>query len=85
MLLCIEFTGQPILNELRAKKLDTQKMISLNCAAQELPPNPICGLTSIRQELEVDKTLLKANIQENVRLLLKTIFPITCEGLNVTG
>lgn len=85
MLLCIEFTGQPILNELRAKKLDTQKMIFLNCAAQELPPNPICGLTSIRQELEVDKTLLKANIQENVRLLLKTIFPITCEGLNVTG
>ena len=85
MLLCIEFIGQPILNELRAKKLDTQKMMSLNCAAQELPPNPICGLTSIRQELEVDKTLLKANIQENVRLLLKTIFPITCEGLNVTG
>ena len=62
MLLCIEFIGQPILNELRAKKLDTQKMMSLNCAAQELPPNPICGLTSIRQELEVDKTLLKANI-----------------------
>ena len=85
MLLCIEFIGQPILNELRAKKLDTQKMMSLNCAAQELPPNPICGLTSIRQELEVDKTLLKANIQENVRLLLKTIFPITCEVLNVTG
>lgn len=73
------------MNELRARKLDTQKMISLNCAAQELPQNPTRSLTRIRQELEVDKTLLKEIIQENVKLLLKTIFPITCEGLNVTG
>ncbi|XP_046464263.1 beclin 1-associated autophagy-related key regulator-like [Daphnia pulex] len=78
-------SSQPILNELRARKLDTQKMISLNCAAQELPQNPTSSLTRIRQELEVDKTLLKEIIQENVKLLLKTIFPITCEGLNVTG
>jgi hypothetical protein len=81
----MEFVGQPILNELRANKLDTQKMISLNCAAQELSPNPMCGLTSFRQELEVIKPLLQENIQENVRLLLTTIFPITCEGLNVIG
>ncbi|EFX67987.1 hypothetical protein DAPPUDRAFT_301718 [Daphnia pulex] len=80
-----ELLSQPILNELRARKLDTQKMISLNCAVQELPQNPTSSLTRIRQELEVDKTLLKEIIQENVKLLLKTIFPITCEGLNVTG
>lgn len=59
-------------------------MISLNSAAQELMQDPEYN-TAIRQQLEMDKPLLKEIIQENVKLLLKTIFPITCEGLNVNG
>lgn len=72
------------MNELRAKKVNSQKMISLNSAAQELMQDPEYN-TAIRQQLEMDKPLLKEIIQENVKLLLKTIFPITCEGLNVNG
>ncbi|KAI9559975.1 hypothetical protein GHT06_013983 [Daphnia sinensis] len=77
-------TKQPVLNELRAKKVDSHKMISLNSAAQELMQDPEYN-TAIRQQLEMDKPLLKEIVQENVKLLLKTIFPITCEGLNVNG
>lgn len=72
------------MNELRTKKVNSQKMISLNSAAQELMQDPEYN-TAIRQQLEMDKPLLKEIIQENVKLLLKTIFPITCEGLNVNG
>ena len=39
---------------------------------------------ALKQQLEIDKPQLKEIIQENVKLLLKTIFPITCEGL-MTG
>lgn len=75
---------QPGLHKLREKKVNSKKMISLNTAAQELTHDPEYNIAT-RQQLETNKPLLKEIIQENVKLLLKTIFPITCEGLNVNG
>lgn len=34
-----------------------------------------------KQQVEVDQAQLKEIVRENVKTLLTTIFPITCEGL----
>ena len=58
-------------------------MLLLNNTSQTMVQD-LKSNSALGQQLEIDKPQLKEIVQENVKLLLKTIFPISCEGL-ITG
>lgn len=63
--------------------MDRQRLLLSNSETQRMIQDLKTNAT-LTQQLEVDKPQLREIVQENVKLLLKTIFPITCEGL-MTG
>lgn len=71
---------QAKLMELKARKIESQHvLISKSMETSQIPGSE--SNTSTRYQVETNMSHLRDSIQENVKLLLTTIFPITCEGL----
>lgn len=81
MYIPIYLSGHGELMKLKCRKSDSQRTLALNKdETQKFMPDSESNLTQ-KQQVEVDQAQLKDIVRENVKTLLTTIFPITCEGL----